>query len=163
VAIFRKKDATGNLECNFAYMSGLSNYEYKAATSIKQNDSQARLEIRKRASNEEPLLLNYSQIIACGVVQNLKIEKDGNNAVSSAVIGGLILGPIGAIVGGMSGVGSKGVTIPKCFIINYRPTDNPNDTKAILLEIVGASLHWDVFVETLKTKTNALPQQSKQL
>jgi len=38
------------------------------------------------------------------------VEENGGNVVANAVLGGILMGGVGAVVGGMSGVGTKKVT-----------------------------------------------------
>ena len=59
---------------------------------------------------------------------------------------------MGAIVGGMSGIGNKTKSSKHYFlVVNYK-SSNSEEAKALSFEIVGASLNWDSFVKELKTK-----------
>ncbi|WP_226890211.1 hypothetical protein [Paraclostridium dentum] len=75
----------------------------------------------------------------------LEKEKE-KSVVGRVVIGGVLLGPLGAIVGGMTGIGSK-TTSKNYIIINYKYLND--ELKILSFEIVGASLHWTSFVEEL--------------
>lgn len=153
MGIFGNKD----LKCDFSQLSGISQFDYKTIVTVQQNDEQARLEIKRMFTKEEPLTIRYSQITGCEAVRNLRIKKEGNNVVSNAVLGGLILGPLGAIVGGMSGIGSNERTIQKCFVLNYRPMNSPDEVNAIVFEVVNSSVKWEKFVEALQGKTTGTP------
>lgn len=49
--------------------------------------------------------IHFSQVVACQFLEALKIKTKGKSVVGRALLGGIILGPVGAVVGGMSGVG----------------------------------------------------------
>jgi len=57
------------------------------------------------------------------------VEKE-KSVIGRAVVGGALLGPLGAVVGGMSGVKNKQVTKEKCFmVIDYQGHDGPESAK----------------------------------
>ncbi|QAS60702.1 hypothetical protein [Clostridium septicum] len=59
-----------------------------------------------------------------------------------------MLGPLGSIVGGMSGVGDKTHSAPKYFIvINYK--NKKEELKVLSFEVVGFSI-WSKFIKELK-------------
>ena len=49
--------------------------------------------------------------------------KSGNSVIKRAAVGGLILGPVGAIVGGMSGIGAKQERFKGYIAINFWDED----------------------------------------
>ena len=61
--------------------------------------------------------IHNSQIISLKTMSQDELAKVDKSVIGRAVIGGLILGPLGAIVGGMSGIGSKEKFINKHFLI----------------------------------------------
>lgn len=64
--------------------------------------------------------IHNSQIISLKKTSHDELAKTDKSVIGRAVVGGLILGPLGAIVGGMSGIGSKEKIINKqYFVINY--------------------------------------------
>ena len=64
--------------------------------------------------------IHNSQIISLKRTSHEELVKADKSVIGRAVVGGLILGPLGAIVGGMSGIGIKDKFIDKnYFIINY--------------------------------------------
>ncbi|MCI7304074.1 MAG: hypothetical protein SOR93_10815 [Clostridiales Family XIII bacterium] len=87
--------------------------------------------IIKECVTKNSATLKYDQItgVECGYKDEI-VEKN-KSVIGRAVAGGLLLGGIGAVVGGMSGVGKKQKkkTI-KYFIISYTASD---DTDQFLL------------------------------
>lgn len=101
--------------------------------------------------------LKYEQIQAIEKLsRNEVIEYEKNKSViGRAVTGGLLLGGLGAIVGGMSGVGStvKNKMVQNSFlIINYLSSDN--EEKAISFSIPQDNLDHRKFIEHIKEKCN---------
>lgn len=64
--------------------------------------------------------IHVSQIISLRKTSQEELAKIDKSVIGRAMVGGLILGPLGAIIGGMSGIGSKERFINKqYFVINY--------------------------------------------
>ena len=64
--------------------------------------------------------IHNSQIISLKKTSQEEIVQKQKSVIGRAVVGGIILGPLGAIVGGMSGIGNKEKFINKqYFVINY--------------------------------------------
>lgn len=154
MAIFGNKSKDGNLVCNFSHTDGIPTYSKDMAVSIEQNDGESRLEIKQRLSKIPPTFLNYSQITTLDILSEKQITEKSKSVVGRAVVGGILLGPLGGIIGGMSGIGNKNKTNTHFyFIINYVLL-NDEEPKVLSFEIVGASLHWDKFVKSLREKLN---------
>ncbi len=68
----------------------------------------------------ERLKIHHSQIISLKQTSKEELLRKDKSVIGRAVVGGLILGPLGAIVGGMSGIGNKDKFVNKHYlIINY--------------------------------------------
>ncbi len=61
--------------------------------------------------------IHQSQIISLKQTSQEELVKKGRSVVGRAVVGGLILGPLGAIVGGMSGIGDNEQLKNKHYLI----------------------------------------------
>lgn len=161
MSIFGSKNKQGNLSCNFMHVDGLPGYTKGIAVSVTQEDSENRLSIAMRLSKKPPLYVLYNQITTVTILSEKEIIENSKSVLGRAAVGGLLLGPLGAIVGGMSGTGTKEKTETRYyFVINYHPGSEPNEIKAISFEIVGASLHWDSFMKKLKLKIPTKPEES---
>jgi hypothetical protein len=68
--------------------------------------------------------IHNAQIISLNTASKGEIVSAGKSVVGRAVVGGLILGPLGAVIGGMSGIGTKEQFVDKHYIIiNYWDID----------------------------------------
>jgi len=75
------------------------------------------IRIDSKSQNYE---IHNAQIICLKTASHEDLVKYDKSVVGRAMLGGLILGPLGALVGGMSGIGSKEKFVKKYyFIINY--------------------------------------------
>lgn len=160
--IFGKKDKQGNRALNLMHTDGVFGIPSGMAVCVTMEDKESRLSIAQRLSKNPPIYLCYDQICAADVINETEIKERGKSVIGRAAVGGLLLGPLGAVIGGISGTGTKKRKEEKnFFVINYHPTDASQETKVLSFEIVGASLHWSSFVSELKTKIPQKPGQSQ--
>jgi len=91
--------------------------------------------------------IHNSQIISLYQKSQEEIIRTNKSVIGRAVVGGLILGPLGAIVGGMSGIGSKEKFINKTFlIINYWDTETKS-AQTILISSTEKKEMVDAFIK----------------
>lgn len=151
--IFGKKNKLGNRAVNLCFIDGIESYPKNMPIELSMDDSEKCLVMKARLDKSKPVVnLKYEQVIAVEVISEKEIIESGKSTVGRALVGGVLLGPLGAIVGGMSGIGNKTKSSRHYFlVVNYK-SSNSEEAKALSFEIVGASLHWDSFVKELKTK-----------
>lgn len=71
----------------------------------------------------DSLYIHHNQIVDMKCIPFQQFEQQNKSVIGRAVVGGLLLGPLGAIVGGMSGIGTKLKSLGKyVFIINFWDT-----------------------------------------
>ena len=149
MAIFGNKDKKGNFTINFGSVKDTVLYDYPN-TAISATLQEDRIEFKQRVGKNQPIHLMLSQITKFGIVNEKQIEEVDKSIVKRAVVGGLLLGPLGAIVGGIDGIGKKEkIQEKKYFVINY---NSNNEEKALPLEIVGATIGINKFIENLMKK-----------
>lgn len=86
--------------------------------------------------------IHNSQIISLKTVSQEELVKTDKSVIGRAVAGGLILGPLGAIVGGMSGIGSKEKFINKqYFIINFWDTITQSAQSILISSTEGTKIN----------------------
>lgn len=74
-----------------------------------------------------PFCIHYSQIIKVEYADRstlIKYAEQEKSVIGRAIAGALIAGPVGAIVGGMSGIGTKKIIETDYLIINFWHLDN---------------------------------------
>lgn len=63
--------------------------------------------------------IDYSQIISTKFADTTELLRQEKSILGRAVVGSLIMGPLGAIIGGMSGIGTKSVEKNSYMVLNY--------------------------------------------
>ncbi|MEE1014100.1 MAG: hypothetical protein U0L92_07340 [Clostridia bacterium] len=151
MGIFSTKNKDNERTVNF--MAGCNIGCIKQGFAINATLKEDCIFIKSRINKEMTTTLKYEKITDCQFVTEKDIQEKSKSVAGRAMIGGLALGPVGAIVGGMSGIGNKKDTKTRSFIIiNYQSQND--EINAISLEIVGASLAWNKFLSELKEKAN---------
>lgn len=133
-------------------INGIESFAKNTAVSLKISDSDT-LEIKKMLSKDAPAYLKYSQIKAVEDFTETEIIEKNKSVVGRAVGGGIVFGPLGAIIGGMSGTGKKTKTKPKFYIvINY--ISSQADEIKVLTFSSNSRTNIKNFVTELKLRAN---------
>lgn len=141
---------------NVSSFDGIEVLPRGLAIKLIADDDNNEILIKSRVIKKPEVHLKYDQITGINVITEKDILEKSKSVVGRAVLGGVLLGPLGAIVGGMSGIGSKEKIDKHYFIvINYKTKDN--DIKVISFEIVGASIGWDKFIDHIRSKIDYKP------
>ena len=145
-----KKEKKEKTSMMFKNITGLP-LDKGAVVSVKKTEEGINIEYFQSNYN---VFIRYSNII--NIVNRNYTEEEIKNksVVGRALVGGILTGGIGAVVGGMSGIGSKTKkkTVP-AFEILY--TENGIE-KTILLEdywLIGTSK----FMNSIKEKSSEIP------
>lgn len=151
--LFKRKNKSGNKAINLSFVDGVESYSKGTAIELSLDDKEECLVMKARAFKDKPIIkLNYEQIVAAEVITEKEIVESDKSVVGRAVVGGVLLGPLGAIVGGMSGIGSSTKANKHYFLVVNYNSNTSEEIKTLSFEIVGASLNWADFVKELKTK-----------
>lgn len=111
---------------NFKHISGLPCSEGTAVT-LHFCPRYGRIEIEERFGTKNSYNLAFEKLTNIGILTDREILEKQKSVVGRAVVGGLLLGPLGSIVGGMSGIGSKKKsTLRNFLVINYMSCGVPN-------------------------------------
>lgn len=158
MAIFGNKDKKGNFTINFSSVEDTVLYDYPN-TAISATILDDKIEFKQRVGKKEPIYLMISQITKIGIVNEKQIKEVDKSVVKRAMVGGLLLGPLGAIIGGMDGIGKKEKKKERKFcVINY---NSNNEEKVLPLEIVGATIGIDKFISKIIEKQPNLNQKKE--
>ncbi len=111
------------------------------------------MEIRQITGGKNIAYLSYTQINNAQKINEEEITEANKSSIGRAVVGGVLLGPLGAMVGGMSGIGKKKKTKYKdYFVVNY--TSSTDESSVISFEITGATVGFSKFLFELKQNSN---------
>ncbi len=144
------KNKSGARSVNFMMIDGIAAFSKGAAVSITLADNG--IEIRQRLGKAAPALLSYAQIKGAASVSEKEVKEADKSVIGRAVVGGVLLGPLGAVIGGMSGIGKKEKAKEKTyFVINYIAAGS-DEPKVLSFEIVGATIGFRPFLAELKEK-----------
>lgn len=158
--IFGSKDKNKNRSVNFSFCSGIPGFARGVAVNATLENAEKRLRIQLRASKNPPVYLAYSQICGVSIVTEQQIEQVQKGVLGRAAVGGVLLGPVGAIVGGMTGLGTeKKVSSRSYVILNYHPASVPDQIKIVSLEIVGATMGLAKFVSEIRENCPLISSQ----
>lgn len=153
MGLFGKKNKDGNRSVNLSYIDGVEGYNKGTAIALSIDNENQCLTVKPRVFKNPPVHLKFEQITGVNVVSEKDIIEKSKSTVGRAIVGGVLLGRLGAIIGGMSGIGNKQKSETHYYmVINYKSKNE--EIKVLSFEIVGASLHWSSFVEELRSKIN---------
>ncbi|WP_286149563.1 MULTISPECIES: hypothetical protein [Bacillota] len=145
-----------NKEINtrLAYIDGISFYTKGFMIKISIDDNNKCLIINPLVEKKESVKVKLQNIINVSVVTDKDIVEKSKSVLGRAAIGGLLIGPLGAIVGGISGTGNKVKNKYTYYmVINYK-SEIDNEIKVISFKIVDGSLKWSKFFDELKSRIN---------
>lgn len=147
---FTSKDKEGNREVRFAYIDGISGLFNvpNEVVDVTINNSLNKLIIKSVLNKNSVAELPLERIKDARKVTDQQITEANKSVIGRAVVGTLLLGPLGAVIGGMSGIGTKTKKSPqKNFVIITYTSDG--NGKTLVFEIVGASIGWEKFLSEL--------------
>lgn len=154
---FSSKDKEGNREVRFSYIDGIPNLFTipKEVVDVTINKKLEKLIIKSALDKNKVAELPLNRIKDARKLTEQQITEANKSVVGRAVVGGLLLGPLGAIIGGMSGVGTKKKKEPEknFLIITYNFEDTE---KQLVFEIVGASIGWQQFLTELPKDSTSI-------
>lgn len=150
MSIFGRRNKKGNYSINLQYVDGIKNFPIDSAIALSINKEENLLEIKARAFKNVPVVkLNFNQIISFDLLDKKTIIEKQKSVVGRAIVGDILLGPVGAIIGGMTGIGTKKSLQNDLFLIfNY--TSKDNEIKVLTFKVIGATLHLTSFINELK-------------
>ncbi len=141
---------------NVSSFDGIEVLPRGLAIKLIADDDNNEILIKSRVIKKPEVHLKYDKITGINVITEKEILEKNKSVVGRAALGGVLLGPLGAILGGMSGIGSKEKADKHYFIvINYKSKDD--DIKVISFEIVGASIGWNKFIDHIRGKIDYKP------
>ncbi len=121
MGLFKKKVEDGILRTNLIFIDGISSFSKGEMVTMSYNKEKKEVSISSTIDKNRPVAnLNVDKINVAKFMSETEIKEKSKSVGGRAVVGGILLGPLGALVGGISGVGDKKKkTITNYIIINY--------------------------------------------
>lgn len=157
MSLFGKKEKTGNVSCAFTHIDGINGLPKGSKIKATMDDENKRLEIKALSINSESIFIRYSQLCGVSMLTEKEIQEANKSVLGRAAVGGVLLGPLGAIVGGMSGVGTKQKSETHYYVVlNYKPSSSPENIEVISFE-PEALTSWSKFFKRVKEECSTQP------
>lgn len=146
--IFTTHDKQGRKSVNFSYISGMPAPWCEGAPANLTIDAENnRLIITSRLYDWQPVSLPFKRIYNVELFSENETVEKSKSVIKRGIAGALIAGPVGAVVGGMSGIGSKTKTQTRRGLAIDFITKNGD--RSLIFEIVGATYDADGFAAEL--------------
>lgn len=127
MGLFSKK--TNILKCPLIFLDGISSLVPQTQCIISLEENMLIIETIDKSQRFE---LDFSQVITLKQVAHQETIQKKKNVITRGIIGSALLGPSGAIIGSVSGLGTKeNSQIVYDLIITYMST-NTNDVNTII-------------------------------
>lgn len=92
--------------------------------------------------------IHESQLISVTKVTQQDIVTKNKSVLGRAVLGGVLFGGVGALVGGMSGLGQNQTKVSVlCLVLNFTSDSDANPQSIV---ISGSPIHVEAFMQTLE-------------
>lgn len=148
MGLFDGKRKDGSIKTTLKFVDGLSAFTRDELIELTFHEDKNEISIKSLANKSKPLIhLKIDKIINTDFLSEKEIIEKSKSVGGRAVAGGLLLGPLGAIVGGMSGIGSKQDSKTKYYIvINYKSND---EYGVLSFEVIDASTYWNKILKAI--------------
>ena len=149
MGFFNKQEK--NRSINAIAVDGLECYDNDTILQLEIDNDNNYLVISSKMKSEYPnIKISFKQIKGVKAFTKQEIIQESKSVVGRAAVGGVLLGPLGAIIGGMSGIGDKTSSQSNQYIvINYKTKED--ELKILSFEVVGFSI-WPKFIKELESK-----------
>ncbi|EJO5349571.1 hypothetical protein NRP93_003753 [Clostridium botulinum] len=148
MGLFNRKNKKIN-PINLIYIDGIDRYIKRTTVSLSLDDKKRCLVIKTSKGNYPIVNISFEKLVAVDIIHEKDIIETNKNSVGRAMVGGMLLGSLGAIVGGISGVGSKKNSKLRTFlVINYKSKNE--EIKVISFEIENITLSMPKFINKLR-------------
>ncbi|EPY2279511.1 hypothetical protein ACXAT1_000389 [Clostridium sporogenes] len=134
---------------NLTYIDGIDRYIKNTIVSLNLDDKKGCLVVKASKDNYPVVNISFDKLVAADIIHEKDIIETNKNSVSRAMVGGVLLGSLGAVIGGISGVGTKKSSKLRTFlVINYKSKDEK--IKIISFEIKNITMNMPKFINKLR-------------
>ncbi len=122
------------LSTSGAFIQGMLNYSRGTQCGIYANDTE--LKIQKLYDEKATTYhLTYDKIVNIQMLTETEIIQKSKSVIGGAVAGGLVLGPLGALIGGMAGTGTKQKKKTTYFMVINFISDSSNEVQILMFQV----------------------------
>ena len=153
MGLFGADTSMYDLAVRFSFAGGTSMFGTGELVTVASDAKNKRLAIFDTRTGEKIVYLAYSQL--CGVHRTNEVTtvQKGKSVLGRGAIGGMVFGPAGAIVGGLSGTGKKQKkSVSTYLVISYHPTGRDNETQELLFETTPATMGLKTLEEEIQDR-----------
>lgn len=150
MGLFSKKVDDGILRTNLIFVDGINSFTKGEAVTMAFNKEKREVTISSSIDKKRGAAnLSVDKITIAKFMTETEIKEKSKSVGGRAVVGGVLLGPLGAIVGGLSGVGDKKKTTRKNYIIiNY------DEDKVLSFELPPMNLNFNKILKAINENIN---------
>jgi len=142
LGLFNKKNDDGTIKTLVNYTSGLNDmFRENELVDIIWNEKEKKVTFQSRIANRDKVKhiahLEIDKIKLAKIVSEKDIIEKSKSVGGRAVVGAVLLGPLGALLGGMSGIGNKQKTKKTNYVVfNY----NEDEVASFRIPLIGNEL-----------------------
>lgn len=112
---------------------GIEGFCEEEMTEIHANDEKCGIEFQNKIHKKQNTFLAYNKLKNIEITTETEILEKSKSVIGRAAVGAVVFGPVGAIVGGLSGTGKKEKKKTNIYaIISY---DSAGQTKEIVCRL----------------------------
>ena len=149
MGLFRKKEKSSKVK----FVEGIDVFTKGEEITISLDEEKECLVMKNINKKIGDVYLKYEQVIMAKYMHEREIVEVNKSTIGRAVVGGLLLGEVGALVGTISSAGTKKKEKLKAYvIINYK--DSNGEIKVLSFDATNTNLYLAKIINKLNEKSN---------
>ena len=156
MGLFNNNNNKDCLRCPLIYLDGLSSLATQTQCFISLVDDKVTIET---INTKQKFELNFSQIIS--IQQNMKqqITEKNKSVIKRGIVGNVLMGSTGAIIGGLSGLGTKEQSQMIHDLIIIYTTSSTNETNTLTFR----SLNHNICQKIVESVNSKIPKRENNI
>lgn len=154
MGLFNGKNKQGMMELSLTTAGPVGDIPEGAMVKVCADTTRKAVVIKLMFGGER--VLPCEKITKAIATTSTEIEQSSKSVAGRAVIGGVLLGPVGAIVGGMTGIGKKEKKKTQSYVIINYTSNGEEKVAAFISPTVADPRNWKL-VNAIKEMMNIVP------
>lgn len=156
MGLFKSKISTNELKCPLIFLDGINLLAPQTQCIIYLDENNIIIETMNNAQKFE---ISFSQIINIQQLTERQVSEKNKSVIKRGIAGNLLMGPTGALIGGLSGVGTKEVSqLVYALVITYKST-NSNEINTLTFR----SLNHNICNDIVKNVNDKMPKEKNNI